>query len=57
MNRKPACRNARLGLALEPELRVAIENEAARRHAPISYVVRALLRAQLAQLSTEKVAA
>lgn len=57
MNRKPTCRNARLGLALEPELRVAIENEAARRHAPISYVVRALLRAQLAQLSTERVAA
>lgn len=57
MNRKSPIRSARLGLALEPELRAAIEHEAARRHAPISYVVRALLREQIAALSAGKVAA
>jgi hypothetical protein len=52
MNRKQPTESARLGLQLEPELRVAIEAEAERRHAPISYVVRAMLRDQLAIMSS-----
>lgn len=57
MRNRTARKTARLGIFLEPELRAAIENESARRHAPISYVVRALLREQLAALSAGKVAA
>jgi hypothetical protein len=51
MNRKQTGPNARLGLQLEPDLRAAIEVEAERRRAPMSYVVRSLLRAQLEAIS------
>lgn len=51
MRNRTARKTDRLGLFLEPELRAAIEVEAERRRAPMSYVVRTMLREQLAALS------
>lgn len=43
-------RSAYVGILVEPELRAAVEEEAARRDTTISTTIRALIRAQLAAL-------
>lgn len=45
-------RTEQLTLAAEPELRAAIEREAARRDTSISSTIRALIRAQLAAIQS-----
>lgn len=45
-------RSAYVGILVEPELRAAVEEEAARRDTTISTTIRALIRAQLATLKS-----
>lgn len=45
-------RSAYVGILVEPELRAAVEEEAARRDTTISTTIRALIRAQLAALKS-----
>lgn len=46
-------RTEQLTLAAEPELRAAIEREAARRDTSMSSAIRALIRAQLAAIHSD----
>lgn len=50
-------RSAYVGILVEPELRAAVEEEAARRDTTISTTIRALIRAQLAAMQTQRAAA
>lgn len=43
-------RSAYVGILVEPELRAAVEEEAARRDTSMSSTIRALIRAQLAAM-------
>lgn len=51
MRRSTAKRTATLICGVEPELRAAVEAEAARRDTSMSSTIRALIRAQLAALN------
>ena len=50
-------RSAYVGILVEPELRAAVEEEAARRDTTISTPIRALIRAQLAALNSRQMRA
>lgn len=52
MRRSTAKRTATLICGVEPELRAAVEAEAARRDTSMSSTIRALIRAQLAALNS-----
>lgn len=50
MRRSRTKKTGRFGLVMDPQMRVAIEREAAQRDLPMSCVVRLLLRDHLASL-------
>ncbi|BCB17904.1 hypothetical protein OCUBac02_07980 [Bosea sp. ANAM02] len=54
MRRSKAKRTATLICGVEPELRAAVEAEAARRDTSMSSTIRALIRAQLAALNSSQ---
>lgn len=57
MRCKSQKRTEQVGVSVEPELRAAIEAEAARRDTSMSSVIRALIRAQLASLPSSNLEA